>query len=173
MDYINPPRTCRRTSAMVAKEAMDVFRNVRGLSKFLLFMEGVGLFCRRLEESPVSLSAEAMKVAASRKKKVQSWYLDVNLLSSYWGQERVYHHTAPISMNYGLHEALRLVLVEGLINRFQRHEKNHHAGRDAGPGGQLPHGQTAAGAQLLQPGAIVVQIHRDIKHLLNICFKRF
>jgi alanine-glyoxylate transaminase/serine-glyoxylate transaminase/serine-pyruvate transaminase len=66
-----------------------------------------------------------MAVATQRKTKVQSWYLDVNLLSSYWGAERVYHHTAPISMNYGLHEALRLVLVEGLENRWKRHEQNH------------------------------------------------
>jgi alanine-glyoxylate transaminase/serine-glyoxylate transaminase/serine-pyruvate transaminase len=75
--------------------------------------------------SPVSLGARAMEVATRRKTKVQSWYLDVNLLASYWGQERVYHHTAPISMNYALHEALRLVIEEGLENRWQRHEKNH------------------------------------------------
>jgi alanine-glyoxylate transaminase/serine-glyoxylate transaminase/serine-pyruvate transaminase len=77
--------------------------------------------------SPVSLSARAMAVATRRKVKVQSWYLDVNLLSSYWGQERVYHHTAPISMNYALHEALRLVLEEGLENRWRRHQENHLA----------------------------------------------
>jgi len=75
--------------------------------------------------SPVSLSPRAMQVATSRERKVQSWYLDVNLLSSYWGQERVYHHTAPISMNYALHEALRSVLEEGLKKRWKRHEKNH------------------------------------------------
>jgi len=75
--------------------------------------------------SPVSLSPRAMEVVTKRKTKVQSWYLDVNLLSSYWGQERVYHHTAPITMNYGLHEALRLVLEEGLENRWRRHEQNH------------------------------------------------
>jgi alanine-glyoxylate transaminase/serine-glyoxylate transaminase/serine-pyruvate transaminase len=77
--------------------------------------------------SPVSLSPRAMQVATTRKKKVQSWYLDVNLLASYWGQERVYHHTAPISMNYGLHEALRLVLEEGLAKRWDRHRDNHLA----------------------------------------------
>jgi alanine-glyoxylate transaminase/serine-glyoxylate transaminase/serine-pyruvate transaminase len=75
--------------------------------------------------APVSLSQRALEVARNRKSKVQSWYLDVNLLASYWGQERVYHHTAPISMNYGLHEALRLVLVEGLENRWKRHQENH------------------------------------------------
>jgi len=75
--------------------------------------------------SPVSLSPRAMDVATKRKSKVQSWYLDVNMLASYWGQERVYHHTAPISMNYALHEALRLVLAEGLENRWKRHQDNH------------------------------------------------
>jgi alanine-glyoxylate transaminase/serine-glyoxylate transaminase/serine-pyruvate transaminase len=77
--------------------------------------------------SPVTLSPRAMAVATQRKTKVQSWYLDVNLLASYWGQERVYHHTAPISMNYALHEALRLTLVEGLENRWNRHQANYLA----------------------------------------------
>src|SRR5262245_55782408 len=77
--------------------------------------------------SPVSLSPRALETARKRKTKVQSWYLDTNLLASYWGQERVYHHTAPISMNYALHEALRLVLVEGLENRWRRHRENHLA----------------------------------------------
>ena len=80
--------------------------------------------------SPVSLGPRAMEIATKRKTKVQSWYLDVNLLASYWGQERVYHHTAPISMNYALHEALRLVLEEGLENGFRRHQENHLALRE-------------------------------------------
>lgn len=75
--------------------------------------------------APVSLNARATEVAMKRKQKAQSWYLDVNLLASYWGQERVYHHTAPITMNYGLHEALRIVLREGLEERWRRHEQNH------------------------------------------------
>lgn len=77
--------------------------------------------------SPVSLSPRALETARKRSRKVQSWYLDVNLLASYWGQDRVYHHTAPISMNYALHEALRLVLVEGLEARWRRHEECHLA----------------------------------------------
>lgn len=77
--------------------------------------------------APVSFSARAMEVARNRKKKVQSWYLDVNLLASYWGEERVYHHTAPITMNYALHEALRLVAEEGLEVRWKRHEQAHLA----------------------------------------------
>lgn len=77
--------------------------------------------------APVSLSPRALEVATKRKTKVQSWYLDVNLLASYWGQDRVYHHTAPVSMNYGLHEALRLILKEGLEARWRRHEQSHNA----------------------------------------------
>jgi alanine-glyoxylate transaminase/serine-glyoxylate transaminase/serine-pyruvate transaminase len=75
--------------------------------------------------APVSFSAKAMEIATKRKTKVQSWYFDVNLLASYWGQERAYHHTAPISMNYALHEALRLVLLEGLEARWARHQANY------------------------------------------------
>jgi alanine-glyoxylate transaminase/serine-glyoxylate transaminase/serine-pyruvate transaminase len=75
--------------------------------------------------APVSLNDRALRVAGARKTKVQSWYLDVNLLANYWGQDRVYHHTAPITMNYALHEALRLVLAEGLENRWRRHRDNH------------------------------------------------
>ena len=75
--------------------------------------------------APVSLSPEAMKIATQRKTKAQSWYLDVKLLANYWGQERAYHHTAPISMNYALYEALRVVLNEGLEARWKRHQENH------------------------------------------------
>jgi len=75
--------------------------------------------------APVSLSPKALEIANNRKTKVQSWYLDVNLLSGYWGTERVYHHTAPISMNYALHESLRLVLEQGLQTRWARHKANH------------------------------------------------
>src|SRR5216110_3294069 len=77
--------------------------------------------------APASLSPRALEVATRRKSKVQSWYLDANLLASYWGQDRAYHHTAPITMNYALHEALRLALDEGLENRWRRHEQNHLA----------------------------------------------
>ena len=77
--------------------------------------------------SPVSFSPAAMSAIAARKTPVQSWYLDVNLLANYWGEgARAYHHTAPITMNYALHEALRLVLEEGLEARWARHEANHN-----------------------------------------------
>lgn len=77
--------------------------------------------------SPVTFSQRALDVIRSRKSKVQSWYLDLTMIEKYWGEERVYHHTAPISMNYALREALRLVQEEGLEARFQRHERNHAA----------------------------------------------
>jgi len=77
--------------------------------------------------SPVSFSEKAFSVINSRKHKIQSWYLDVQLLRNYWGKERFYHHTAPINMVYAFREALRLVLEEGLENRFTRHKINSNA----------------------------------------------
>jgi alanine-glyoxylate transaminase / serine-glyoxylate transaminase / serine-pyruvate transaminase len=81
--------------------------------------------------SPVSFSEDAVKVMANRKTKVQSWYLDLSMLRSYWqGAKRVYHHTAPVSMAYSLHESLRLIFEEGLETRFERHRLNHELLRD-------------------------------------------
>jgi alanine-glyoxylate transaminase/serine-glyoxylate transaminase/serine-pyruvate transaminase len=77
--------------------------------------------------APVSFGPRAMEVIKSRKQMVQSWYLDVGMLAQYWGSDRVYHHTAPINMTYALHEALRLVLEEGLEACFARHLRNHQA----------------------------------------------
>ena len=77
--------------------------------------------------SPVSFSQRAVDVVTSRKTKVQSWYLDVSMLASYWNDDRVYHHTAPINMSYALYEALRLIHEEGLENSFARHLLNHRA----------------------------------------------
>jgi len=77
--------------------------------------------------SPVSFSPRAMESILGRKKKVQSWYLDVSMLANYWGQNRVYHHTGPINMTYALYEALRLIHEEGLENCHARHMKNHLA----------------------------------------------
>ena len=57
----------------------------------------------------------------------RSWYLDLSMIENYWGSERVYHHTAPISMNYALREALRNVLEEGLASAWQRHKRVHEA----------------------------------------------
>jgi alanine-glyoxylate transaminase/serine-glyoxylate transaminase/serine-pyruvate transaminase len=77
--------------------------------------------------APVSFSDRAVEKILKRREKVRSWYLDVSLIANYWGGERVYHHTAPINMTYALHEALRLVLEEGLEACFGRHRRNHEA----------------------------------------------
>jgi alanine-glyoxylate transaminase/serine-glyoxylate transaminase/serine-pyruvate transaminase len=77
--------------------------------------------------APVSFSERAVEKILQRKEKVRSWYLDVSLIANYWGGERVYHHTAPINMTYALHEALRMVLEEGLVECLVRHRLNHRA----------------------------------------------
>lgn len=77
--------------------------------------------------APVTFSPKALEAMDARKTKVSSWYLDLSMLRNYWGADRAYHHTAPINMNYGLHQALRLVLEEGLEARFTRHRLHHEA----------------------------------------------
>jgi alanine-glyoxylate transaminase/serine-glyoxylate transaminase/serine-pyruvate transaminase len=77
--------------------------------------------------SPISFSPAALKALENRKSPVVSWYLDMSMVSSYWGAERKYHHTAPINMIYGLREALRIIAEEGLGARFERHQLNHRA----------------------------------------------
>jgi alanine-glyoxylate transaminase/serine-glyoxylate transaminase/serine-pyruvate transaminase len=77
--------------------------------------------------SPVTFGEAALERVRARKHKVQSWYLDVSLLEQYWGSDRVYHHTAPVTMVYALYEALRIVHEEGLEARFARHLRNHQA----------------------------------------------
>jgi alanine-glyoxylate transaminase/serine-glyoxylate transaminase/serine-pyruvate transaminase len=79
--------------------------------------------------SPVSFSERAIEVIKNRNHKVQSWFLDLNLVMGYWGGEgkRAYHHTAPINALYGLHEALVMLQEEGLENSWARHASNHQA----------------------------------------------
>jgi alanine-glyoxylate transaminase/serine-glyoxylate transaminase/serine-pyruvate transaminase len=78
--------------------------------------------------SPVSFSERAVEKIKSRKSKVQSWFLDLNLVMGYWGSgKRAYHHTAPINALYGLHEALVILQEEGLENAWARHTRNHLA----------------------------------------------
>ncbi len=77
--------------------------------------------------SPISFNAAAMESLKNRKSPVVSWYLDMSMVSSYWGADRKYHHTAPINMIYGLREALRIIAEEGLEDRFARHMLNHRA----------------------------------------------
>ncbi|MGD8238926.1 MAG: alanine--glyoxylate aminotransferase family protein, partial [Armatimonadota bacterium] len=77
--------------------------------------------------SPISFSEKAAGALDARTKKVQSWYLDLTMVRRYWGEDRFYHHTAPINMIYALHEALRIIHEEGLDARFERHRRNHEA----------------------------------------------
>jgi alanine-glyoxylate transaminase/serine-glyoxylate transaminase/serine-pyruvate transaminase len=72
--------------------------------------------------SPITVNQKGLDVLHLRKKKVQSWYLDLTMIERYWGEERFYHHTAPISMVYSLREGLRIIFEEGLEARFQRHQ---------------------------------------------------
>ncbi|HAL74415.1 MAG TPA: alanine--glyoxylate aminotransferase [Clostridiales bacterium] len=77
--------------------------------------------------APITFSDRAITAIANRQRKVPNWYLDMNLLTSYWaGATRTYHHTAPINMVYGLYQALQNVLTEGLEQAFKRHADAHH-----------------------------------------------
>jgi len=79
--------------------------------------------------SPVSFNERALDKIRKRQTKVQSWFLDLNLVMSYWstGAKRAYHHTAPINALYALHEALLMLKEEGLENAWARHRNNHLA----------------------------------------------
>ena len=79
--------------------------------------------------SPVSFGERAQHKIGNRPHKVQSWFLDMNLVMGYWGKgaRRAYHHTAPVNAMYALHEALRMVHEEGLENAWARHRHNHEA----------------------------------------------
>ncbi len=77
--------------------------------------------------APITLNARAEEVLRSRKTKVQSWYFDLTTTMNYWGKERTYHHTAPISLVFALREALRIVMEEGLEARWERHKQNQQA----------------------------------------------
>jgi len=79
---------------------------------------------------PITISPRAMAAVAARKAKPHTWYFDLGLLFQYWGEngaekKRAFHHTAPISSIYGFHEALRVILEEGLEARWARHQSAH------------------------------------------------
>jgi alanine-glyoxylate transaminase / serine-glyoxylate transaminase / serine-pyruvate transaminase len=100
--------------------------------------------------APITFSERAMRTVHARKQKCRSWYFDVAMIERYWGPDRLYHHTAPISMNYALYEALRIVVEEGLEARFKRHANNAAA---------LQAGVQAMGLQLAaQPGHRLPQL---------------
>ena len=76
---------------------------------------------------PFTMGPRAEAKLAARQDKVPNWYLDVSLLNQYWGSDRVYHHTAPVNMNFGIREALRLLADEGLDMAWARHRSNAEA----------------------------------------------
>lgn len=102
----------------IAVDALDIDACYSGTQKCLGCPPGL---------SPVTLNEKCRQVIRNRATKVQSWYLDLSMIEQYWGDDRVYHHTAPISMNYALREALSLVKEEGLERRWERHLMNHRA----------------------------------------------
>ncbi len=77
--------------------------------------------------APLTLNERALAAFKARKNAVQSWYLDLSMLTRYWGEERFYHHTAPVNMIYALFAALTLIKEEGLQARFDRHLLNSKA----------------------------------------------
>lgn len=105
--------------------------------------------------SPVTFSPRAVDVLNRRKSKVQSWYLDLSMVQKYWGDDRVYHHTAPITMNYALREGLRILHEEGLAARWARHLRNHQALK-AGLNGLGLRYSATEGHQLPQLNAVFV-----------------
>ena len=77
--------------------------------------------------SPITVSPRAEEVFRARKTKVQSWYFDLSTAMNYWGKDRLYHHTPPISLIYALREAMRMCVEEGLEARWERHRVNQLA----------------------------------------------
>ncbi len=96
-------------------DGWDVDMAYSGTQKCLSCPPGLG---------PLTVGPRARERIRDRKTKVANWYLDLTMIESYWGAERTYHHTAPITMNFALREALRLVCEEGLEARFARHRAN-------------------------------------------------
>ena len=96
---------------------------------------------------PITISATAMQAVGARKAKPHTWYMDLALLFQYWGEsgaakKRAFHHTAPIASIYGFHEALRIIMEEGLEARWARHQAAHVA---------LVHGLEKLGLSLFTP----------------------
>lgn len=77
--------------------------------------------------SPITVGPRMEDVLRTRKTPVQSWYFDLTAVMSFWGKDRTYHHTPPISLIFALREALRIVFEEGLEAGWQRHSQNQLA----------------------------------------------
>lgn len=109
--------------------------------------------------SPFTASDRALARLDDRRAPVPSWYLDLNAFRQYWGKDRVYHHTAPISMLYGLYEALHIVLEEGLPTRYNRHRQ---------VAGALWAGLEAMGLELMVDAAIRLPSVTTVKIPQNV-----
>lgn len=124
--------------------------------------------------APLSFSEKAMARLNGRKKKVPNWYLDISLIADYWGQNRVYHHTAPVNMIYGLYQALLLIFEETPERVFQRHKENHLAlvnglkylGMKMLVG--EPHRLPMLNAVLVPEGVDEVSVRRRLRNEFNI-----
>lgn len=99
----------------VAVDEVGIDACYSGTQKCLSVPPGLG---------PVTFGPSAEEKIQNRKTPVANWYLDMSLVQKYWGKERTYHHTAPISSNYALYEGLRLIVEEGLERRWERHRQN-------------------------------------------------
>jgi len=124
--------------------------------------------------SPVSFNDRAVETIRSRKSKVQSWFLDLNLVMGYWGTgaRRAYHHTAPINALYALHESLVLLQEEGLENAWKRHRDLHLALR-AGLEAMGLNFIVPKAARLPQLNAITVPARVDEAQIRSILLNRY
>ncbi|MGD9764778.1 MAG: alanine--glyoxylate aminotransferase family protein [Candidatus Binatia bacterium] len=122
--------------------------------------------------APLSFGPRAVEAMRARRSKVQSWYLDLGMIEQYWGDERVYHHTAPISMNYALLEALRLVHEEGLEARWARHQR-HHLALKAGVGALGLHMLAPEGQQLWMLNSVRIPDGVDDAAVRRALLERF
>jgi len=77
--------------------------------------------------APITVGPRAEEAMHARKEPVRSWYFDLTTAMNYWGKDRLYHHTPPITLIYAMREALRAVLEEGLEARWERHRENQQA----------------------------------------------
>jgi alanine-glyoxylate transaminase/serine-glyoxylate transaminase/serine-pyruvate transaminase len=77
--------------------------------------------------APITVNARMEQVMQARKEPVRSWYFDLTSAMNYWGKDRLYHHTPPITLIYAMREALRAVVEEGLEARWERHARNQQA----------------------------------------------
>jgi alanine-glyoxylate transaminase/serine-glyoxylate transaminase/serine-pyruvate transaminase len=76
--------------------------------------------------APITVSPRALDRLKTRTAPPTSWYLDFQLLDSFYNGHK-YHHTASATLFYALREGLAIAAEEGLENRWERHRRNHLA----------------------------------------------